>query len=79
MRRCRIVNQGRFEIFKNILALILAIVLLVLFVRFMDAHDGLGAETAEYRVYEVVQETSSYNHRVKTPVLREVVYKTAYR
>ena len=79
MRRYRIVDIERFERFKMMLVLILVVVLLALFIRFMNAHNGLGPQTVEYHTYEIVQETSPYNHRVKTPVLREVVYKTTYR
>ena len=79
MRRYRIVDIERFERFKMMLVLILVVVFLALFIRFMNAHNGLGPETVEYHTYEIVQETSPYNHRVKMPVLREVVYKTVYR
>lgn len=79
MQRYRIVNIERFERFKMMLVLILVVVFLALFIRFMNAHNGLGPETVEYHTYEIVQETSPYNHRVKMPVLREVVYKTVYR
>ena len=79
MQRYRIINKERFEMFKKILLLILLIVLSVLFVKFMNVHSGIKPKTIEYHTYEIVQETSQSNHRVKTPVLREVVYKTVYR
>ena len=75
----KIVDRDRFERFIKMLEFILVVVLLVLFIKFMNAHNGIGPETVEYRTYEIVQETSPYNHRVKMPVLREVVYKTVYR
>lgn len=79
MRRYRIVDIERFERFKMMLVLILVVVFLALFIRFMSAHDGIGPETVEYHTYEIVQVTSPDNHRVKTPAIREVVYKTIYR
>ena len=78
MKRYRIVDRDRFLRFIKMLMYILVIVLAALFIRFMEAHNGLGPETMEYRTYEIVRQTSPYNHRVKIPVLREVVYKTIY-
>ena len=79
MKRYKIVDYDRFRRFAKMLMLLFVIVLLVLFIKFMNAHNGLGPQTVEYHTYEIVQETSPYNHRVKMPVLREVVYKTIYR
>ena len=79
MRRYSAVNNDRFVRFVKMVALIFLIVLVALFIKFMNAHNGLQARTVEYHTYEIVQQTSPYNNRVKVPVAREVVYRYVYK
>ena len=79
MKRYRPVNKERFGRFVKMLMLLGAILFTVLFVKFMDAHNGLGPKTIEYHTYEIVHQTSSENHRIKEPVTREVVYRYIYQ
>ncbi len=79
MRRYRLVNKDRFIRFIKMLMLLGAILFTVLFVKFMDAHNGLGPRTVEYHTYEITRQTSSENPRIKVPVAREVVYRYVYQ
>lgn len=79
MRIYRVVDKDRFSRFIRMVMLIVVAVLVVLFIKFMNAHNGLGPKTIEYHTYEIVQQTSSENHRIKEPVTREVVYKYIYQ
>lgn len=79
MRGYRIVNPGRFKAFVSVAQIIMWIALVILFVKFINAHNGLGPRTVEYHTYEVVQQTSSENHRIKEPATREVVYRYIYQ
>lgn len=78
MGRYRVVNSDRFVRFVKMVALILLIVIVALFVKFMNSHNGLQARTVEYHTYEIVQQTSPYNNRIKVPVAREVIYRYVY-
>ena len=79
MRRYRVVNKDRFSRFVRMAALILVIVLVALFVKFMNSHNGLEPRVVEYHTYEIVRETSPENNRIKVPVAREVVYRYVYQ
>jgi len=82
MRRYRVVNPARFEMFRTVVYSILWIGAVVLFVSFINAHNGLNYKpqtTTEYHTYEFVYETSRYNDRIKEPVAREVVWRYVER
>lgn len=79
MRGYRVVNKDRFSRFIRMAALILLIVLIALFVKFMNAHNGLEPRVVEYHTYEITQQTSPENNRIKVPVAREVVYRYVYQ
>lgn len=78
MRRYRVVNPVRFRRFEDIVTMAVWILLAVLFVVFIDAHDGLDAKEkrmTEYHTYEMLYETSSSNSRIKEPTVQKVVYR----
>lgn len=79
MRKYRIVNMDQFSRFIRMVMLLVVAVLVVLFIKFMNAHNGLGPKTIEYHTYEITQQTSPDNNRLKEPVAREVVYKYIYQ
>ena len=78
MKRYKIVNPARFRMFKDIVIIAGWIVLTIMFVKFVDAHDGLNTpqqEVTEYHTYEIVYKTSEENSRIKEPVAQKVVYR----
>ena len=78
MKKYRVVDPVRFRLFKAAAAVVVWILLTVLLVMFIDAHDGLGVKeksVTEYHTYEILYETSSENSRVKEPALQKVVYR----
>lgn len=79
MRRYRLVNKDRFIRFIKMLVLLTVIIFTVLFVKFMDTHNGLEPRVVEYHTYEITRQTSSKNPRIKVPVAREVVYRYVYQ
>jgi hypothetical protein len=82
MRRYRVVNPERFEVFRTIVHMFLWILAVVMFVRFINAHSGLNMPkqtVTEYHTYEVVYETSRDDSRIKEPALREVVWRYVER
>ncbi len=78
MKVYRVVNPKRFKTFVDVVQITLWIALVILFVKFMNAHNGLVQKTIEYHTYEIVQQTSPENNRIKEPVVREVVYRHIY-
>jgi len=78
MKRFRVVDKDRFSRFIRMIMLIVATVLVVLFIKFMNAHNGLGEKTIEYHTYEIVNQTSPDNNRLKEPAVREVIYRCIY-
>ena len=78
MKRYRVENPARFQMFKDVVIIVGWILLTIMFVKFIDAHDGMNTppqEVTEYHTYEVVYETSETNGRVKEPVAQKVVYR----
>lgn len=78
MKRYRVVDPERFQRFKDVVTVTVWILLTVLFVKFIDAHDGLDVREksmTEYHTYEILYETSSENSRVKEPTAQKVVYR----
>lgn len=78
MGRYKVVDPVRFQKFKDMVTIAVWILLAVLFVMFIDAHDGLGAKeksVTEYHTYEILYETSGENSRVKEPAMQKVVYR----
>ena len=82
MKRYRVENPARFQKFKDAVIIIGWILLTIMFVKFIDAHDGLNKspqEVTEYHTYEIAYETSEENSRVKEPVPQKVVYRYVER
>ena len=80
MKRYHVEDKDRFSRFVRMAALILVIVLVALFVKFMNAHNGINEpHMVEYHTYEITQQTSPVNNRIKVPVAREVVYRYVYQ
>ena len=79
MKKYHIEEKDQFSRFIRMVMLIVVTVLVVLFIKFMNAHNGLGPKTIEYHTYEITQQTSPDNNRLKEPVAREVVYKYIYQ
>ncbi len=82
MRRYRVINPARFQMFKDVVIIIGWILLTIMFVKFIDAHDGVGTytqEVREYYTYEYVTQTSEENDRIKETVPIKVVYRYVER
>ena len=82
MKRFKVVNPARFEMFRNIIHMLLWILAVVMFVCFMNANNGLNVPRqtiTEYHTYEYVYETSKDDDRIKEPAVREVVWRYVER
>ena len=82
MKRYRVENPVRFQMFKDVVGVVAWILLLLSFLRFLDIYDSMSTKeevVTERHVYEMVYETSEEDSRVKEPELQEVVYRCVER
>ena len=77
MKKYKIVDRRRFNRFLRMLGFLVAVIFVILFVAFMEQHNGLNIHkaSADYHTYEFTQQTSIENNRIKVPVAREVIYR----
>lgn len=82
MKRYRVINPARFRMVVSAVQAAAWILLTIMLVKFISAHNGLNYESqevTEYHTYEIVYETSADNDRIKMPVAQKVVYRYVER